>query len=85
MQRDIFRIIHPSADVVVLVAMIEIFDTDEDMKAAKKLTVDTILESAEAVWMDLQLPVQIFADMGISNEIKDGFASKYGCQEWFFP
>ena len=55
MRRDVFRILHPSADVTVLGAMIENLDTDEDVDAAKKLAVGVILESAEAVLMSLRL------------------------------
>ena len=56
MQRDVFHIIHPSAGAVVLAGMIENLNTDEDVDAAGKLTVDGILESAEALLTSLRLP-----------------------------
>ena len=55
MRRDVFRIIHPSAGAAVLAAMIKNLDTDDDVDAARKLTVDGILESAEAVQMSVKM------------------------------
>ena len=82
MRRDVFRILHPSADVTVLGAMIENLDTDEDVDAAKKLAVGVILESAEAVLMSLRLPpAQVFDEMCFSIEVNNDFASKDGHQD----
>ena len=61
MRRDVFRIIHPSAGAAVLAAMIKNLDTDDDVDAARKLTVDGILESAEAVQMSLRLPLHKYS------------------------
>ena len=86
MQRDVFCIIHPSAGAVVLAGMIENLNTDEDVDAAGKLTVEGILESAEAVLMSLRLPpAQVFDEMCFSIEVNNDFASKDGHQDWFFP